>query len=159
MCSQEAGWMLGHILGFYQPQHLVLACCTHPTMHFPTSSACTTYMAIPISSWDQKFESWDPGSHSTQLIKEQVLKHITRPLCGAVTHRIVSTCWPAISFTKKILSETLCTSKSFLIHSSATNTPKPAEPLSFPDQQSLYLMSVPLIVHLLPPPYNVSWIQ
>ena len=27
------------------------ACHTHPTMHFPTSSACTSYMAIPISTW------------------------------------------------------------------------------------------------------------
>ena len=42
----------------------------HPTMHFPISSACTTYMAIPISSWDQKFKSWNPGSHSTKLMKE-----------------------------------------------------------------------------------------
>ena len=27
MCSLEAGWMLGHTLGFYHPQHVVLACC------------------------------------------------------------------------------------------------------------------------------------
>ena len=131
----------------------------HPTMHFPISSACTTYMAIPISSRDEKFESWDPGSHSTQLIKEQALNLITRPVCVAFTHRMVSTCWPTISFTKMILLETLCTSETFHIQSSATNTPKPAVPLSFPDQQSLYLVSFPLIVHLLPPRYNVSSIQ
>ena len=76
-------------------------------MLFPISSACMTYMAIPISSWHQKFRSWDPGIHSTQPIKEYVLNHITRPLCGAFTHRKVSTCWPTVSFTKMILSETL----------------------------------------------------
>ena len=140
-CSQEAGWMLGHTLGFYHPQHLVLPAMPHPTMHFPVSSACTAYMAIPISTWDQKFESWDPGSHSTQLIKKQVLNLITRALRGAYTDRTATTCWPTISFTIMILSETPCTSKPFPIHSS---TP---EPLSFPDQQSLYLVSLPFIVH------------
>ena len=100
-----------------------------------------------------------PGSHSTQLIKEQVFNLIIRPLCGAFTHRMVSTCWPIISFPKMILSGTLCASETFPIHSSATNTPKPSVPLSFRDQQTLYLVSFPLIVHLLLPRYNVSSIQ
>ena len=101
--------MLGHTLGFYHTQHLVLTCCIpshHALPYIIISSACMTYMAITISSWDQKCKFWDPGSHSTQLIKEKVLNLITRPLCGAFTHRMVSTCWPTISFIKMILSET-----------------------------------------------------
>ena len=175
-------------------------CLTPP--HFPASSACMAYMAIPISTWDQKSKSWDPGSHSTQLIEEQVLNFIIRPLCrghprgwfgrkslpkladfslswaegekkmyrmyreiqnldqnflkswnclktslylkalgwlllcGAYTDRRVNTCWPTTSFTKMILSEILCTSKTFSIHSLATNTLTPAVPLSFMDQLS-----------------------
>ena len=54
-----------------------------------------------------------------------------RLLCGAYTDRKVTTRWPIISFTKMILSETLCTSKTFSIHSSATNAPTLAVPLSF----------------------------
>ena len=64
-------------------------------------------MVVPISAQDQEFGSWDPGSHSTQLVKEHVLNLIIST-CGAVTDRL---CWPTISFTKMILSETLCTSK------------------------------------------------
>ena len=75
MCSLEAGQMLGCTLGFSHPQHLVPAC--HTPMHFPVSNACTANMAVPISTWDQKFWCWDPGSHSKQLIKEQVLNLIT----------------------------------------------------------------------------------
>ena len=41
----------------------------HPTIHFTVSSTCTAYTAIPISIWNQKLGSWDPGSHSTQMIK------------------------------------------------------------------------------------------
>ena len=48
--------------------------------------------------------------------------------------RKVTICWPTINFTKMILLETLCTSNSFCIHSSATNTLTPTVPLSFPDQ-------------------------
>ena len=80
----------------------------HPTMHFPTSSACTTYMAIPISHGIRNSNPRILAVTAPSWSKNRdVLNHITRPLCGAVTHRIVSTCWPAISFTKKILSETL----------------------------------------------------
>ena len=44
-------------------------------------------------------------------------------LCGAYTYKKgVTTLWPSMSFTKMILSETLWTSKTFSIHSSATNT-------------------------------------
>ena len=38
-----------------------------------------------------------------------------RPLCGAFSDRKVTTCWPTISFTKMILSEALCTTKTFSI--------------------------------------------
>ena len=48
-CSQETGQMLG----FSHPQHLVPACHT-PSMHFPVSSACIAYKAIPISTGDEK---------------------------------------------------------------------------------------------------------
>ena len=64
-CSQEAGWMLGHTLGFSHLNIWFWPAVPHPTMHFPVSSAC---MASPVSTWDQKFASWDPGSHSTQQI-------------------------------------------------------------------------------------------
>ena len=66
--------------------------------------------------------------------KKRSLTSSLRPLCGAYTDRKVTTCWPTMSFTKMILSETLWTSKTFSIHSSATNTPTPAVPLSFPNQ-------------------------
>ena len=91
--------------------------------------------------------------------KNRSLTSSLRPLCGAYTDRKVTTRWPTISFTKMILSETLCTSKTFSIHSSTTNTPTPAVPLSFLDQQSLYLVSLPLIVRQLPLWYLVSWKQ
>ena len=57
-----------------------------------------------------------------------------------------------------ILSETLWTSNTFSIHSSATNTPTPAVPLLFPDQNSLYmyLVSLPLIIRQWPPRYLIS---
>ena len=64
-------------------------------MHFPVSSACTAYMVVPISAQDQEFGSWDPGSHSTQQVKEHVLSLIISTT-GAVTNRL---CWPTISFT------------------------------------------------------------
>ena len=53
--SPEAGRMLGRTLGFSDPQHLVPACHTpsHHALH--VSSACMAYMAIPISTWNQKF--------------------------------------------------------------------------------------------------------
>ena len=74
-----------------------------------------------------------------------------RPLYQAYTDRKVTTSWLTISFTKIILSETLCSSKTFSIHSSATNTPTPAVPL--------FLVSFLLIVRQLPPRYLVFWIQ
>ena len=98
--------MLGHTLGFYHLQHLVLPTMPHPTRHFPVSSGCTAYMAIPISTYDQEFKSWDSGSHSTQLIKKRVLNLITRPLCGAYRQNS-NHMWPTISFTMMVLSETL----------------------------------------------------
>ena len=66
--------------------------------------------------------------------KNRSLTSSLRPLCGAYTDRKVTTCWLTIRFTKMILSETLCPSKTFSIHSSATNTPTSAVPLSFLDQ-------------------------
>ena len=53
--------------------------------------------------------------------KNRSLTSSLRPLCGAYTDRKVTTCWPTMSFTKMILSETLWTSKTFSVHSSATN--------------------------------------
>ena len=58
-----------------------------------------------------------------------------------------------------IRSETRLTSHTFSIHLSATNTPTPAVPLLFPDQNSLYLESLPLIIRQWPPRYLVSWTQ
>ena len=112
-------------------------------MHFPVFSACTAYVAVPISTWDQKFRSGDPCSHSTQLIKEQACNLITRPLYGAYTDRKVTTRWPTISFTKMILSETLCTSETFSIHSSATNTPTPAVLCHFWTSRACTLLDLP----------------
>ena len=66
--------------------------------------------------------------------KNRSLTSSLRPLCGVYTERKVTTRWPTMIFSKIILSETLWTSKTFSIHSSATNTPTPAVPLSFPDQ-------------------------
>ena len=49
-CSQEAGWVLGHTLNiWFRPA------IPNATMHFPVSSGCTAYMAIPSSTLDQKF--------------------------------------------------------------------------------------------------------
>ena len=53
LCSQEAGRMLGHTLSLR-----VLS---------PSTSGSST--------WDLTFWCWDPGSHSMQLIKEQVPPH------------------------------------------------------------------------------------
>ena len=62
-------------------------------------------------------------------------------------------------FTRMIRSETRLTSNTFSIHFSATNTPTPAVPLLFPDQNSLYLESLPVIIQQWPPRYLVSWTQ
>ena len=50
--------------------------------------------------------------------KNRSLTSSLRSLCGECTDRKVTTCWPTISFTKMNLSETLCSSKTFSIHSS-----------------------------------------
>ena len=133
MCSQKAGWMLGHTLGFYHLQHLVLPTMPHPTRHFPVSSACTAYMAIPISTYDQKFKSWDPGSHSTQLIKKRVLNLITRPLCGAYRQNSNHMLAWTISFTMMVLSETLHL-KNLIYPLFGHKHSTPAVPLLFTDQ-------------------------
>ena len=44
--------------------------------------------------------------------KNRSLTSSLRPLCGAYIDRKVTTRWPTINFTKMILSETLCTSKT-----------------------------------------------
>ena len=62
-------------------------------------------------------------------------------------------------FTRMIRSETRLTSNTFSIHFSTTNTPTPAVPLLFPDQNSLYLESLPVIIRQWPPRYLVSWTQ
>ena len=62
-------------------------------------------------------------------------------------------------FTRMSRSETRLTSNTFSIHFSATNTPTPAVPLLFPDQNSLYLESLPVIIRQWPPRYLVSWTQ
>ena len=62
-------------------------------------------------------------------------------------------------FTRMIRSETRFTSNTFSIHFSATNTPTPAVPLLFPDQNSLYLEFLPVIIRQWPPRYLVSWTQ
>ena len=54
--------------------------------------------------------------------KNRSLTSSLRPLCGAYTEGKVTTRWPTISFTKMILSETLCISKTFSIHSSYTSS-------------------------------------
>ena len=61
--------------------------------------------------------------------------------------------------TRMIRSETRLTSNTISIHFSATNTPTPAVPLLFPDQNSLYLESLPVIIRQWPPRYLVSWTQ
>ena len=62
-------------------------------------------------------------------------------------------------FTRMIRSETRLTSNTFSIHFSSTNTSTPAVPLLFPDQNSLYLESLPVIIRQWPPWYLVSWTQ
>ena len=62
-------------------------------------------------------------------------------------------------FTRMFQSETRLTSNTFSIHFSATNTPTPAVPLLFSDQNSLYLESLLVIIRQWPPRYLVSWTQ
>ena len=115
---------------------------------------CTSLYPVPAwPTWLFQSPHWIRNSDAGILAvtahswsKNRSLTSSLRPLCGAYTDRKVTTCWPTMSFTKMILSETLWTSKTFSIHSSATNTPTPSVPLSFPDQKSLYLVSLPLIV-------------
>ena len=92
---------------------------------------CTSLYPVPARpTWpfqsQQGIRNSDPGILAVTAS--------LRPLCGAYTDRKLTTRWPTISFTKMILLETLCTSKTFSVHSSATNYPTPAVPLSFPDQ-------------------------
>ena len=117
MCSQEAGRMPGHTLGFSPPQHLVQAC------HTPS------HRALPCIQCTWSFQSpygiriSDPGVLAVTArswSKNRPLTSSLRPLCGAYTDRKVTTRWPTIGFTKMILSETLCTSKPLSILPSQT---------------------------------------
>ena len=82
MCSQEAGWMLGHTLGFSHPQHLVLACHTPCHHALPCSSACTADMAIRISTWS---EIWILAVTAHSWSKNRSLASSLRSLCAAYT--------------------------------------------------------------------------
>ena len=133
MCSQEAGRMLGRtrILSPSTYGSGLPYLIPHPTMHFPVSSACMVYMAVP--HWIRNSDAGILAVTARSWSKNRSLTSL-RPFCGAYTDRKVTTHWPTISFTKMILSETPYTSKTFSIHSPATNSPTPAVPLSFSDQ-------------------------
>ena len=96
------------------------------------------HMGSKIRNQPVTARSWSKNRSSTSS---------RRPLCGAYTSRNVTTRWPTISFTQMILLESLCTSKTFSIYSSATNTPTQAMPLLFPDQEysSLFIIVINLI--------------
>ena len=88
--------------------------CHAPSYHFSVSSACTAYMAVPIYTWEQKSDAGILAVTACSLSKKRSLNSSLRPLCGAYTDRKVTTRWPTISFTKKSLLETLCTSKKYI---------------------------------------------
>ena len=101
-----------------------------------TSGSGLPYLVPPCTSCIQCLH----GLHSDAGIlavtgrswsKNRSLTSSLRPLCWAYTDRKVTTRWQTTRFTKMILSETLYTSKTFSIHSSATNTPTPTVPLPF----------------------------
>ena len=102
---------------------------------------CTLLYPVPAQrTWpfwsSHGIRNSDPGIlavTASSWSKNRSLTSSLRPLCKAYTDRKIMTRWPTISFAKMILSETLCTSKTFSIHSSATNTPTSAVPLLFPD--------------------------
>ena len=150
MCSKEAGQSLGLTLEFYNRQHLV------PTCHIPSRHVLPCIRCLHglhgHSNLHMGTEILILGSWQSQHAADQRTgpEPHHRPLGGAYIDRKVTTRWPTISFTKRILLKTLSTSKTFFIHSSATNTSTPTVPLSFPDQDSLYLVSLPLIVRQLP---------
>ena len=81
-------------------------------MHFPVSSPARP--TWPFQS-PHGIRNSDPGILAVTArswSKNRSLTSSLRPLCGAYTDRKVTTCWPTISFTNMILSETLCTSKT-----------------------------------------------
>ena len=94
-------------------------------------------MAIPIATAGQEVGCWNLCSN-----------------CTCTVGRRKDPC-PTSIFRRMILSETLRASNTS-IHSSATITPTPAVPLLFPDQNSLYLVSLPLITLQWLPWYQVS---
>ena len=73
------------------------------TSLYPVPARPTWPFQSPHGSEIQILRSWQS---QYQLIKEQVLNPITRPLCWAFTYRMVTTWWSTISFTKMILLET-----------------------------------------------------
>ena len=101
---------------------------------------CTSLYPMPAQpTWLFQSPHWIRNSDAGILAvtarswsKKRSLTSSLTPLCGAYTDRKVITHWLTMSFTKMILPETLWASKTFSIHSSATNTPTPVVPLSFP---------------------------
>ena len=91
-------------------------------------SPCTSLYPVPARpTWPFQslhgIRNSDPGILAVTACswsKNMSLTSSLRSLCEVYTDRKVTTRWPTISFTKMILSETLCTSKTFSIHSSAT---------------------------------------
>ena len=83
-------------------------------MHFPVSSACTAYMAVPIYTWEQKFNAGILAVTVCSWSKNRSLTTSLRPLCRVYTDRNVTTHWLTVSFTKMSLLETLCSSKKYI---------------------------------------------
>ena len=138
-----------------QPQILLNQQCIPP---------CTSlYPARPAWPFQSPHEirNSNPGFLAVTAPRWSKKRSLTssQPLCGAFTHRMVFTCWPTISFTKMILSGESAPQKFSL------STLRPQIPLNqqclcyFQTTKTLYLVSLPLIVCLLPPQYNVSSIQ
>ena len=120
-CSQEAGWMLGHTLGFSHPQHLVPACqsqCHHALLCIQCLHGLRGHSNLHMGSEIRILGSWQSQHAADQRIGPYP-HHLDHSVRHTQTER------STISFTKMILSETLCISKTFSIHSSATNTPTP----------------------------------
>ena len=78
-CSLEAGQKLGHTLESSHPQHLVQAYHSPSNHVFPCIQCHHSLRDHSNHRTESKIKlgSWDPSSHSTQLVKEQILIHIT----------------------------------------------------------------------------------
>ena len=69
--------MLVHIPGSSHPLIRVRLAIPIASMNFFATVACTAYVAIPITTWDEEFRCWDHCSQGPKWVVEWIFYRIT----------------------------------------------------------------------------------